>query len=1382
MDTVKYYHSSIPYAIFGKMLKISFAVPGKHKDPLDDVGNTWLRVSSAMGATAIPMIAESEVALAECSYVVYSAVIPGAFTAVDGNVEYSVEYDGAPLFAEAVEVKKADKLPELIITEVYGRPRGLMASQYIELTNTTDEKLDLYDYKLMYHKNYTFDSDTAVKENYFCANHGECVLEAHESCVVRFLNPSAHKAGDGAYVTSEGFCEIMNSEVGYEELELSPDKVKIFNPEISVKDDKAALGKIEWKLMPGAFDIPSDTAKHTLLVVPKEGGFADSIYTVYLNTVEFDWDLPVRDSSIWNIDIFNSRIALNIAHRAEVTPGYLAPGQLLPDFADTQPPLIIPETPVKYTYQSDGAITLKAAVVDSFPINVFFGYKTPAGKFSEIPAQKGEDGLYFAVVPAEDIRRLEKLEYYIKASDSIRSVCFASQDAPQTIYLYDNVGPELYGLSPANGFYCEDSDNDGKITVKGKYRDVSGMKLSKCILCIDKKNVTAGVAWSSEGFEYTTPSRLRNGRHTIEIALFDNLGNKSYYSSFFIKGTTESLNCYHGEVHCHTRESDGCGLPVHAIKYARDVGGVDFFAVTDHSHYITDAQYEKQIKTANEFNAPGKFATIYGWEMTWNIKNGYWGHLNVLNTDWCVHSIENVSMPELFKRVQADPDVVAMFNHPCYAWGNFDEFNCYSEEIAEKICLSEIKSEAFDREYMNLLANKWHATPAYNEDNHSPNWTTATPSTTYVLSPSLTRENILDSMKKRRTYSTSDPSMKIYYKVNGQWLGSTLNAPDMINAEVKVSTESVDGIGTISLVAEDNITVATIDVGARQSYTWKVSVLPEFDYYYIKITSGGMYTVTAPVWVEGRNKLNVRSLDCGISVYVDKPAYITAEIANESDKIMSDVKADFYLSKVTGIDYERAEPYKTIYLGKLKPGEQATAKIPVPYNVSDRLSVVAKGFSASDKGIGKALYADTKFIMLTPLLISSILPKSHAITVESGTDSERTIDNPFAYITLQNLTHNELSLVGYSLRLWIKTGKAPSDATTQSLSGQKIAPRSTFVIWLRGGNTELGTDDFNKRYGTSFTVGNGFMITDKTLLTANREGRRLELMCGNKVVSRVHYNYALRVIDGDVKEDTEIMYKYVPNMTSTSEIYEMRTDPVPGKLANEQKPTEHLTGIFEPSAGKIKKSESGYAKISRKASPAGKRISKKLMLATLGGAAFGAAVALATAVAVIGKKTDSDKSTESSESPLPLVAPTALAVSSVMPSLVKPAGAKTKVKTGIEEKGRKIVVTTDVKSKQTFKKTKEKKESVGSGKGDKNVIINCNGKKATVVSNKKSSDKKPGKSDIKKTASALKKAEKIIKKPNGKAPVEPVKMPNSPNLQNSPKVPEAKNIPAEKNK
>ena len=81
--------------------------------------------------------------------------------------------------------------------------------------------------------------------------------------------------------------------------------------------------------------------------------------------------------------------------------------------------------------------------------------------------------------------------------------------------------------------------------------------------------------------------------------------------------------------------------------------------------------------------------------------------------------------------------------------------------------------------------------------------------------------------------------------------------------------------------------------------------------------------------------------------------------------------------------------------------------------------------------------------------------------------------------------------------------------------------------------------------------------------------------------------------------------------------------------------------------------------MSRKTSPAGKRRSKKLMLATLGGAAFGAAAALATAIAVIGKKAETDKNAESSESPLPLVAPTALAVSSVMPSLVKPAGAKT---------------------------------------------------------------------------------------------------------------------------
>ncbi|HEX3047103.1 MAG TPA: hypothetical protein VHY08_20285, partial [Bacillota bacterium] len=43
---------------------------------------------------------------------------------------------------------------------------------------------------------------------------------------------------------------------------------------------------------------------------------------------------------------------------------------------------------------------------------------------------------------------------------------------------------------------------------------------------------------------------------------------------------------YFGQFHSHTSFSDGMGTPAESYVYARDVGGADFFAITDHSHYF----------------------------------------------------------------------------------------------------------------------------------------------------------------------------------------------------------------------------------------------------------------------------------------------------------------------------------------------------------------------------------------------------------------------------------------------------------------------------------------------------------------------------------------------------------------------------------------------------------------------------------------------------------------------------------------------------------------------------------------------------------------------------------------------------------------------------
>ncbi|HOA85666.1 MAG TPA: CehA/McbA family metallohydrolase, partial [Bacillota bacterium] len=369
-----------------------------------------------------------------------------------------------------------------------------------------------------------------------------------------------------------------------------------------------------------------------------------------------------------------------------------------------------------------------------------------------------------------------------------------------------------------------------------------------------------------------------------------------------------------------TSDSDGTGLPDEALAYAREVGRVDFFSLTEHSHYMLPERYFRQIKNAEKFNEPGKFAALYGWEMTWNNKTGYWGHMNILNTKWIENDIHSCGLPEIYERLKRDPNAVAMFNHPGLPWGNFFDFSYRSPEVDRIVCLAEMKGAEYDREYMNLLALGWHASPAFNEDNHNPNWTTGSSSTTYVLAPALTRENIIDAFRRRRTYSTCDPTMKVLFKINGEVMGARLRDPDRLDVDVRIETEAEKGIGNIELVAEDNIVVASVNAGALRKYHWKLTLDPLFDYYYVRITGKGRYTVTAPVWIKGEQPLSVKKLTWSRGDNDYKPNMVTAKIKNSGIKNIKKLRVDFYLVPGSGFDINTTAPYATVKLSGLAAG------------------------------------------------------------------------------------------------------------------------------------------------------------------------------------------------------------------------------------------------------------------------------------------------------------------------------------------------------------------------------------------------------------------------------------------------------------------------------
>ena len=86
------------------------------------------------------------------------------------------------------------------------------------------------------------------------------------------------------------------------------------------------------------------------------------------------------------------------------------------------------------------------------------------------------------------------------------------------------------------------------------------------------------------------------------------------------------------DLHGHSNLSDGTGTPEQFLRYARDVSGLDFVALTDHDHWgmlFLDEHpdlWEEIRQQTRAFNDPGHFVTVLGYEWTSWIH----GHRHVL--------------------------------------------------------------------------------------------------------------------------------------------------------------------------------------------------------------------------------------------------------------------------------------------------------------------------------------------------------------------------------------------------------------------------------------------------------------------------------------------------------------------------------------------------------------------------------------------------------------------------------------------------------------------------------------------------------------------------------------------------------------------------------
>lgn len=281
---------------------------------------------------------------------------------------------------------------------------------------------------------------------------------------------------------------------------------------------------------------------------------------------------------------------------------------------------------------------------------------------------------------------------------------------------------------------------------------------------------------------------------------------------------------FFGGLHSHTSYSDGSGLPEEAYAHARDLGGCDFFALTEHNHNNNLHPREPRegmppiggdhalyngpriagrplslIEAARAATVDGTFVAIYGQEFS-SIGSG--NHVNVFDVPEVI-DVPSGKFGQLLTWIRSSSKfdtsgqpAIIQFNHPRAAsvrmakdYGS-DDFGTREKWIAEMgqhACTIEILNgpgteegathalpPADEEAYRFYLTQGFRLAPCADQDNHFRTWGTFTTARTGVIAANLTKAEILGAIRARHVYATSDRNLRVIAKVNTHLAGDVI--------------------------------------------------------------------------------------------------------------------------------------------------------------------------------------------------------------------------------------------------------------------------------------------------------------------------------------------------------------------------------------------------------------------------------------------------------------------------------------------------------------------------------------------------------------------------------------------------------------------------------
>lgn len=388
------------------------------------------------------------------------------------------------------------------------------------------------------------------------------------------------------------------------------------------------------------------------------------------------------------------------------------------------------------------------------------------------------------------------------------------------------------------------------------------------------------------------------------------------FSFFYLSLNSQTYNYYFGNLHSHTAFSDGnkdsltsgIGKPDGSYAYAKLSQNFDFLGISEHNHYSSLRnpgfllpRYQIGLNMSNSANQDGLFLSLFG--MEYGISSEFNGHLLIYGYNQLIGWENNVGglignnysvfnaksdYDGIFRKINMNPNSFIYLAHP-----NFNDYSTngtsatalayapYNSAYDSAIVGMPLRSGlAFSTNtnyndysignyfiyYKKLLYLGYHLGIGYDHDNHYTNFGRSNGGRLVIISPTLTRTNLISAMQQMHFYGSDDSNAKVNFNMNGNIMGSILsgntyptfniihNDPDGEQADtIKIWKGNKNSGGLwadIVYTSVQNNTATFTDYNLQQGIEY---------FYFAEIKQAdGQWIVTSPIWYKGTSPIFIK--------------------------------------------------------------------------------------------------------------------------------------------------------------------------------------------------------------------------------------------------------------------------------------------------------------------------------------------------------------------------------------------------------------------------------------------------------------------------------------------------------------------------------------------